>query len=59
MAKILKAMVEAEKPGLVIMGKQAIDDDCNQTGQMLAALLGLGAGHLRLQARDRGRRASA
>jgi electron transfer flavoprotein beta subunit len=31
--------VEAEKPGLVIMGKQAIDDDCNQTGQMLAALL--------------------
>ena len=39
-AKILKAIVEAEKPGLVIMGKQAIDDDCNQTGQMLAALLG-------------------
>jgi len=38
-AKILKAIVEAEKPGLVIMGKQAIDDDCNQTGQMLAALL--------------------
>src|SRR3989440_4785547 len=39
-AKILKAVVEEEKPGLVIMGKQAIDDDCNQTGQMLAALLG-------------------
>src|ERR671927_241242 len=38
-AKILKAVVEAEKPGLVIMGKQAIDDDANQTGQMLAALL--------------------
>ena len=33
-------MVDAEKPGLVILGKQAIDDDCNQTGQMLAALLG-------------------
>ena len=39
-AKILKAVAEAEKPGLIIMGKQAIDDDCNQTGQMLAALLG-------------------
>src|SRR6202051_1870824 len=39
-AKILKRIVEAEKPGLVILGKQAIDDDCNQTGQMLAALLG-------------------
>src|SRR4029079_12391101 len=39
-AKILKAIAEAEQPGLVIMGKQAIDDDCNQTGQMLAALLG-------------------
>jgi electron transfer flavoprotein beta subunit len=39
-AKILKAIVEAEKPDLVVMGKQAIDDDCNQTGQMLAALLG-------------------
>jgi electron transfer flavoprotein beta subunit len=37
-AKILKGVVEEEKPGLVIMGKQAIDDDCNQTGQMLAAL---------------------
>src|SRR6478735_8913783 len=40
-AKILKALVDKEKPGLVIMGKQAIDDDCNQTGQMLAALAGL------------------
>jgi electron transfer flavoprotein beta subunit len=39
-AKILKAIVDAEQPGLVILGKQAIDDDCNQTGQMLAALLG-------------------
>jgi electron transfer flavoprotein beta subunit len=39
-AKILKAVIDAEKPGLVIMGKQAIDDDCNQTGQMLAALAG-------------------
>ena len=39
-AKILKALVDAEKPGLVILGKQAIDDDSNQTGQMLAALLG-------------------
>ncbi|MGY3487024.1 electron transfer flavoprotein beta subunit [Bradyrhizobium sp. USDA 4011] len=39
-AKILKAVVEAEQPGLVILGKQAIDDDSNQTGQMLAALLG-------------------
>src|SRR5262249_46002073 len=39
-AKILKAVVEQENPGLVIMGKQAIDDDCNQTGQMLAALTG-------------------
>ena len=39
-AKILKKIVEQESPGLVIMGKQAIDDDSNQTGQMLAALLG-------------------
>ena len=43
-AKILKAVVEVEKPGLVIMGKQAIDDDSNQTGQMLAALLGWSQG---------------
>ena len=39
-AKILKALVEKEEPGLVILGKQAIDDDSNQTGQMLSALLG-------------------
>jgi electron transfer flavoprotein beta subunit len=39
-AKILKAVVAAEAPRIVILGKQAIDDDCNQTGQMLAALLG-------------------
>ena len=39
-AKLLKAVVDREKPGLVILGKQAIDDDSNQTGQMLAALLG-------------------
>ncbi|MCA3561737.1 MAG: electron transfer flavoprotein subunit beta/FixA family protein [Aestuariivirga sp.] len=39
-AKILKGVVEAEGPEIVILGKQAIDDDCNQTGQMLAALLG-------------------
>src|SRR5215831_13619104 len=38
-AKILRAVVAEESPGLVILGKQAIDDDCNQTGQMLAALL--------------------
>ena len=39
-AKLLKKVVEEEQPGLVIVGKQAIDDDCNQTGQMLAAILG-------------------
>ena len=39
-AKLLKALVDKELPQLVILGKQAIDDDCNQTGQMLAALLG-------------------
>jgi electron transfer flavoprotein beta subunit len=43
-AKILKGIVAAEQPGLVILGKQAIDDDCNQTGQMLAALLGWAQG---------------
>ena len=43
-AKILKGIIDAEKPGLVILGKQAIDDDCNQTGQMLAALLGWAQG---------------
>ncbi len=49
-AKLLKAVVDKEQPRLVILGKQAIDDDCNQTGQMLAALPGLGARHLRLEA---------
>ena len=43
-AKVLKGVVEAEAPGLVILGKQAIDDDANQTGQMLAALLGWAQG---------------
>ena len=43
-AKLLKAVVERETPGLVLVGKQAIDDDCNQTGQMLAALLGWAQG---------------
>ncbi|MBW8786457.1 MAG: electron transfer flavoprotein subunit beta/FixA family protein, partial [Rhizobium leguminosarum] len=40
-AKILKAVADAEQPGLIISGKQAIDDDSNQTGQMLAALMGI------------------
>jgi electron transfer flavoprotein beta subunit len=43
-AKILKGVIDQEQPGLVIMGKQAIDDDANQTGQMLAALLGWAQG---------------
>jgi len=43
-AKLLKAIVDEEQPGLVILGKQAIDDDSNQTGQMLAALLGWSQG---------------
>ena len=43
-AKLLKAIVDEEQPGLVILGKQAIDDDANQTGQMLAALLGWSQG---------------
>jgi electron transfer flavoprotein beta subunit len=43
-AKLLKALVDKEQPGLIILGKQAIDDDCNQTGQMLAALAGLSQG---------------
>jgi len=43
-AKLLKAVATKEAPGLVILGKQAIDDDCNQTGQMLAALLGWSQG---------------
>ena len=43
-AKILKGIAEVEQPGLIILGKQAIDDDCNQTGQMLGALTGWGQG---------------
>ena len=43
-AKLLKAIALAEEPRLIILGKQAIDDDCNQTGQMLSALLGWGQG---------------
>ena len=43
-AKLLKAVIAKEQPQLVILGKQAIDDDCNQTGQMLAALLGWAQG---------------
>ena len=43
-AKLLKGVVGEEEPGIVILGKQAIDDDCNQTGQMLAALLGWAQG---------------
>jgi electron transfer flavoprotein beta subunit len=41
-AKALKVVAETERPGLILLGRQAIDDDCNQTGQMLAALLGWG-----------------
>ena len=54
-AKLLKALVDKEQPGLIILGKQAIDDDCNQTGQMLAALADLATSHLRFQS-GRGRR---
>jgi electron transfer flavoprotein beta subunit len=43
-AKLLKALADKEQPGLIILGKQAIDDDCNQTGQMLAALGGFSQG---------------
>jgi electron transfer flavoprotein beta subunit len=43
-AKLLMAIAQTEEPRLIILGKQAIDDDCNQTGQMLAALLGWGQG---------------
>jgi electron transfer flavoprotein beta subunit len=43
-AKIFKALADEEKPDLIILGKQAIDDDCNQTGQMLSALLGWSQG---------------
>ena len=50
-AKLLKALVDKEQPGLVILGKQAIDDDCNQTGQMLAALARPAAGDVRVEGR--------
>jgi len=43
-AKLFKALIEKEQPQLVLLGKQAIDDDCNQTGQMLAALMGWAQG---------------
>jgi electron transfer flavoprotein beta subunit len=43
-AKIIKALIEVEKPALVLLGKQAIDDDCNQTGQMVAGLTGWAQG---------------
>ena len=45
-AKIIKAVAEQENPDLIILGKQAIDDDSNQTGQMLSALLGLSLIHI-------------
>ena len=54
-AKILKKLVEQESPQLVILGKQAIDDDSNQTGQMLGGAARLAAGHLRLQGDGRRR----
>ena len=54
-AKLLKALVDKEQPSLVILGKQAIDDDSNQTGQMLAALAGSAASDLRIEGRG-GRR---
>ena len=55
-AKLLKAVADEEQPGLVILGKQAIDDDCNQTGQMLAALLGWAQGTFasKLEVKDGG-----
>ena len=54
-AKLLKAIVDKEQPGLVLLGKQAIDDDSNQTRQMLAALLGWPQATFVSQARGRGR----
>ena len=57
-AKILKGVVEQEKPDLVILGKQAIDDDANQTGQMLAALLGWPQGTFASKVADRATSAS-
>ena len=48
-AKLLKAVAEREQPRLFMLGKQAIDDDCNQTGQMLARAARLAAGDIRLE----------
>ncbi|KAJ6769108.1 ELECTRON TRANSFER FLAVOPROTEIN SUBUNIT BETA [Salix koriyanagi] len=45
-AKLLKALVDVEKPGVIILGKQAIDDDCNQTGQMVAGIVRLATGNI-------------
>ena len=56
-AKILKAVIDAEAPGLVIAGKQAIDNDMNATGQMLAALLGWPQATFASEVEDRGRAA--
>ena len=55
-AKLLKAIADKEQPKLIILGKQAIDDDMSATGQMLAALLGWPQGTFASQGRDRGRR---
>ncbi len=57
-AKLLKAVVEKESPQLVILGKQAIDDDSNQTGQMLGALLGWPQGTFAYKIEAGGRAAS-
>src|SRR5437762_11614037 len=58
-AKLLRAIVQKENPAIVILGKQAIDDDCNQTGQMLAALLGWPQEIGRASCRGRGEIAGA
>jgi electron transfer flavoprotein beta subunit len=56
-AKLLQAIVDKEKPDLLILGKQAIDDDANQTGQMLAALTGMAQGTFASKVRIEGGRA--
>jgi electron transfer flavoprotein beta subunit len=56
-AKLLKAVAQKEAPGLIILGKQSIDDDCNQTGQMLAALLGWSQGTFASKVKIEGERA--
>ena len=58
-AKLFKAVALKESPGLIILGKQAIDDDCNQTGQMLAALLGWAQGTFVSKLQIEGGRATA